>query len=140
MITKEQRMGAIVRAWMLSKNFKRRWVIASARVVFPMYSMVKGEWIVGDVVGYGLSGNGVLLKVKDRNGYIGVISVKKARKVRICEGACGRYVYPPQTRCPACQARFESLCDSYRAMRSGAQDDADLKNRTNKFRGGKLDW
>lgn len=139
-MTKEQRIDALWPASLHSKKFEYSRALVRAQLDFPKYSKVKGEWIIGDVVGYGRSGKRAFLKVKDRNGYIGVVPAEKARKVRICEGACGRYVDPPQTRCPVCQARFESICDSYRAMRSGAKDEADLQNRINEFRGGKLDW
>lgn len=55
-----------------------------------------------------------------------------------CEGGCGKKVARYGARCPSCQARFESICDSYRAMYRSAKNDADLKDKINRFRSGDL--
>lgn len=44
---------------------------------------------------------------------------------------------PPITRE---EIEFNANCDAYRAMRAGAKDEKDLKDRINAFRSGKRDW
>lgn len=53
-----------------------------------------------------------------------------------CLGGCGKEVERSGDRCPACQDRFDMICNRYRAVYNSAKDKDDLKDKLNKFRAG----